>query len=127
MITGTGIDMIETERVGERIAKENGFKELVFSASEIEFCESKAYSAEHYAARFAGKEALLKALGAGLFTGYNLNEIEIISNESGKPEINFNGNTALKMRELGTLTIHVSMSHLKTVACAMVVIEKMEL
>ncbi len=65
MIFGTGIDIIEVERVRDRIASGNGFREYVFSEREIEYCETKANKYEHYAARFAAKEAFLKALGTG--------------------------------------------------------------
>jgi len=57
MIAGLGIDIVEVERIAEKIEKDNGFRELVFSANEIAYCESKTYKYEHYAARFAAKEA----------------------------------------------------------------------
>ncbi|MBK7098524.1 MAG: 4'-phosphopantetheinyl transferase superfamily protein [Sphingobacteriales bacterium] len=63
MITGVGIDIIEVERVASKIGKEQGFREMVFSKEEIDYCESKTHKFEHYAARFAAKEAFFKALG----------------------------------------------------------------
>ncbi|HMT29231.1 MAG TPA: holo-ACP synthase [Bacteroidia bacterium] len=125
MIKGIGIDMIETDRVGEKIAKNEGFREYVFTPVEIAYCEMKANKAEHYAARFAGKEALLKALGVGFSGGLALNEIEISGDENGKPEITFTGETAKKIKESGELKIHISLSHLKNIASAMVIIEKL--
>lgn len=124
MIFGIGTDIIETERVKEKIAKKNGLREFIFSENEIEYCESKTHKAEHYAARFAAKEAVLKALGAGIMSGLTLNEIEIKTIESGKPEICFKGETATKINSIGNLKFHVTLSHLKDIACAMVVIEK---
>ena len=123
-ILGIGTDIIETERVAEKVAKENGFKEYVFSKGEINYCEKAKRSAEHYAARFAAKEALLKALGTGLSGNYILNEIEVVHNEQGQPYFNFVGATAEHLGTKNILKIHLSMSHQKSMACATVVIEK---
>ena len=124
MIIGIGIDMIETERVAKKISGDIGFREYVFSPSEIEYCESKTNKAEHYAARFAAKEAILKAFGTGLLGGLNLNEICISGDDNGKPHIHFTGETAEKVSLKGEFIYHVTLSHLKSIACAMVVIEQ---
>lgn len=124
MVSGIGIDIIETIRVAEKIVKDSGFREYVFAAAEISYCESKANKAEHYAARFAAKEALLKALGTGFPGGLTLNEIEIKSDDTGKPEFHFTGESANVIRQQEIRNIQLSMSHLKEIACAMVVIEK---
>lgn len=124
MIYGTGIDMIETDRVAEKIAKENGFREYLFTPDEIKYCESKTFKFEHYAARFAAKEALLKALGTGFAGGVTLNEVEVIHVDSGKPEFNFIGETANLISSNNFTKIHLTISHLKHIASAMVIIEK---
>ncbi len=124
MVSGIGIDLIETLRVAEKIAKDEGFREYVFATSEIAYCESKANKAEHYAARFAAKEALLKALGTGFPGGLTLNEIEVRSDDAGKPEFHFSGASEKALLEFGIGIIHLSLSHLKDISCAMVVIEK---
>jgi holo-[acyl-carrier protein] synthase len=124
MIAGVGIDMIEVERVATNIGKDAGFKELVFSQHEIAYCETKANKFEHYAARFAAKEAFFKAMGTGWMTGTAFNEIEIINDESGKPEIHLLGETAIVINKSGAIKISVSLSHLKTFASAVVIIEK---
>jgi holo-[acyl-carrier protein] synthase len=124
MIFGIGTDLIEVERVAEKMEKKAGFKELVFSAAEITYCEARTFKYEHYAARFAAKEAFLKALGTGWRSGTAFNEIEIYNDEEGKPEIRFHGITAKTVVELKLGKIFVSLSHLKTMACAMVIIEK---
>jgi holo-[acyl-carrier protein] synthase len=123
MILGIGTDLIEVERVAEKMEKKTGFKELVFSPEEIIYCEAKANKYEHYAARFAAKEAFLKAIGTGWRNGTAFNEIEIFNDVEGKPEIRFLGNTAITIAELKPGKMFVSLSHLKTMACAMVVIE----
>lgn len=124
MVTGVGIDMIETERIATKIAKESGFRELVFSENEIKYCEAKAHKYEHYAARFAAKEALFKALGTGWKNGTAFNEIEITNEESGKPEIVLLGETAKTINALSIGKISVSLSHLKDIAAAVVIVEK---
>jgi holo-[acyl-carrier protein] synthase len=124
MITGIGIDMIEVDRVATKIGRESGFRELVFSKQEIAYCEPKAKKFEHYAARFAAKEAFLKALGTGWKNGIAFNEIEITGDDLGKPEMLFLGETAKSIATIGAIKIFVSLSHLKDIASAVVVIEK---
>lgn len=124
MVSGIGIDLIETDRVANKITKDSGFKEYVFSESEVAYCESKTNKFEHYAARFAAKEALLKALGTGFPGGLMLNEISILSDDSGKPRFDFLGISAVAIKSFGLGQIHLTISHLKDIACAMVVIEK---
>jgi len=124
MITGLGIDIVEVERIAEKIAKDNGFRELVFSANEIAYCESKTHKYEHYAARFAAKEAFFKALGTGWPEGTAFNEVEIVNNEQGKPEIKLLGLTHTTIKALGNFNIMVSLTHIKSAASAVVVLEK---
>jgi holo-[acyl-carrier protein] synthase len=123
MIFGIGTDLIEVERVADRMEKKTGFKELVFSPGEIIYCETKTFKYEHYAARFAAKEAFLKAIGTGWRKGTAFNEIEVYHDEAGKPEFRFHGITAKTVADLKLGKIFVSLSHLKTMACAMVIIE----
>jgi holo-[acyl-carrier protein] synthase len=123
MIFGIGTDLIEVERVADKMEKKSGFKELVFSPGEIIYCEARANKYEHYAARFAAKEAFLKAIGTGWRKGTAFNEIEIYNDEEGKPELRFLGNTAKTIGDMKLGKIFVSLSHLKIMACAMVVIE----
>jgi holo-[acyl-carrier protein] synthase len=123
MIFGIGIDIIEVERIAEKIDKRAGFKELVFSETEIKYCELMTRKYEHYAARYAAKEAFFKAMGTGWSSGTTFNEIEIINNTEGKPEISFLGKTAITLAEMKLGKIAVSLSHLKTMATAIVIIE----
>ncbi len=125
MIAGLGIDMIEVERVADKLGKKEGFKELVFSLKEIEYCEAKANKYEHYAARFAAKEAFFKAMGTGWKNGTAFNEVEIINNEEGKPEVSLLGQTAATIAAMNFGKISVSLSHLKTMASAVIIIESL--
>src|ERR1700712_1254956 len=107
MVTGIGIDMVEVERIAEKIGKEQGFRELVFSANEINYCEAATHKYEHYAARFAAKEAFFKAIGTGWTNGTAFNEIEIANDEKGKPQLVLLGTTAntLKDKIIGTISV----------------------
>ena len=120
---GVGIDMIEVSRVAKKIGKESGFREMVFSEQEIQYCEPKANKAEHYAARFAAKEAFLKAIGTGWKNGTAFNEIEVRHDEEDSPELHLLGETAKTLAPISINKIHVSLSHLKSIASAVVVIE----
>ncbi|MEE6185760.1 Holo-[acyl-carrier-protein] synthase [Mycovorax composti] len=123
MISGIGLDVIEVDRVREKIEKEQGFRELVFNEEEIAYCEPKTHKYEHYAARFAAKEAFFKALGTGWANGTAYNEILILGDDAGKPEIALKGTTAVTLENLDLSKVKVSLSHLKNIAAAVVVIE----
>jgi holo-[acyl-carrier protein] synthase len=123
MIFGIGTDIIEVERIADKVGNKAGFRELVFSENEIAYCEAKANKYEHYAARFAAKESFFKALGTGWANGTAFNEIEIINNQTGKPGISFLGKTAQTITAMQLGNISVSLSHVKTMAVATVIIE----
>jgi holo-[acyl-carrier protein] synthase len=123
MIIGIGIDMIEVERVISKIDKGKGFKEKVFSAAEIAFCDANNRG-ENYAARFAAKEAFLKATGLGLLLGNDLAEIEVINDANGKPSLSLHGNFKVQASVNKWNKIHVTLSHLQQTACAVVIIEQ---
>lgn len=124
MIDGLGIDMVDVDRIAGMISKEAGFRELVFSLGEIGYCETKANKFEHYAARFAAKEAFFKALGTGWAEGTAFSEVEITNNPSGRPDLNLLGKTRDTLAPLKIIKILVSLSHIKTIASAVVIIEK---
>ena len=124
MLAGLGTDLTEVERIAEKINKESGFREMVFSKTEIAYCESKTNKFEYYAARFAAKEAFFKALGTGWLEGTHFNEVEITNDESGKPALVLLGETKKMLSAWGISKILVSLSHLKTIASAVVIIEK---
>ena len=116
----TGVDIIEIERVKQSIEETEGrFCERVYTAKEIEYCESKkAQKYQHYAARFAGKEAVLKAISQILESKYNIEwkEIEILNDENGRPYVNILKNG------IDINDIDISISHCKTYAVASVVV-----
>lgn len=124
MIIGTGIDIIEVARVAEKVNKDNGFREKVFSKNEIDYCESGGNREQRYAVRFATKEAFLKATGGGLTLGYDLYEIEVVSGANGRPHILLHGNFKKLAEKHDWNKIHVSLSHVPSMACAIVIIEQ---
>lgn len=124
MIFGIGTDIIEVERVGKQISKGDGFKEKIFTPNEVKYCESRKNKAQNYAARFAAKEAFFKAIGTGWRRGLTFSEIEVVNNELGKPEINLYGKTKKFVEENRIENIHVSLSHVKNLASAIVILEK---
>ncbi|MFD2919769.1 holo-ACP synthase [Terrimonas rubra] len=122
-IKGVGIDLVEIERIATSLQKDNGFRELVFAPEEISYCESKTQKYEHYAARFAAKEAFLKALGTGWVSGTAFNEIIVQNTSTGKPQLVFTGTTAQTIAVLAYNHISLSLTHTRTTAGAVVVIE----
>lgn len=124
MIYGIGTDIVEVDRIAAKIEKGRGFRDLVFTPHEIAYCEAQVAPFQHYAARFAAKEAFLKAMGTGWGHGkINFNEIQVSNNETGKPLLELIGNATSCLSELKIKQILVSLSHVKATAIAMVVIE----
>jgi holo-[acyl-carrier protein] synthase len=121
MILGIGTDILEVARVKKAIEKPE-FKTRVFSAREIEYCDKDKF-AQSYAARAAGKEAFFKAMGTGWRNKMVINEVEILNDELGKPEIFLSGETLKAFEERGGGKIHVTLSHIKETAVAFVIIE----
>lgn len=118
-----GVDIIEIERVKKAIEKdEERFLDKVFTPEEIKYC-SRAFSAkyQHFAVRFAAKEAVSKALGLGLTGGVRLNEIEVVKDEKGKPEIVLHGSTKKVADDMGVNSLSLSLSHCQEYAVANVV------
>lgn len=124
MIFGIGIDEVEVARVEEKLSRTDGLRERLFTPGEIKYCESKRYSAQNYAARFAAKEAFFKAIGTGWRHGFAFSDIEIINDEYGKPACVLHGLVLKYIEEQGITGIHVSLTHLKDIAGAIVMLEK---
>ena len=124
MIISIGIDIIEVRRVRETIERTPRFAERVFTAAERAYCESRgAVAAQHYAARFAAKEAALKAFQTGWRGGIGWQDVEISARESGAPFLNFYGPVLELFKKSGANTAHLSMSHTTEHAIAQVVLE----
>lgn len=128
MIFGIGIDTIEVPRIAQTISGYGGqFVNRIFTADEIAYCNSRKFSAEHFAARFAAKEAFAKAIGTGIRRGFIWNEVEVRKEFSGKPILMLNGSMIQKAATIigAAYQIQLSLSHTKDLAEAIVVIEKL--
>ena len=122
MILGIGCDIIEIERIRNAVLKE-GFCRRVFTEAEQEYCQGRgAQGAASFAARFAAKEAVLKALGTGL-RGGSLTEIEVVQDALGKPGIRLAGYHLELANSKGVRNIQLSLSHSKENSIAYVVME----
>ena len=121
-VIGHGIDLVEVERIG-RMLSEHGdrFRERCFTVAEQEYAESGIKRRnERYAARFAAKEAVLKALGTGWRSGIAWTDIEIVIQPSGKPDIRLAGRCAQIAGEMGIEAWQVSLTHTGGFAAASV-------
>jgi len=120
-VKGIGTDIVEVKRMKKKILKEK-FILKVFTQKEIEYCNSKSQPAQHYAARFAAKESYMKAIGTGWSNSAKFEEIEIINDEKGTPEIILHGGTSEYFENSSFSKILLSLSHTKRQAVAFVVI-----
>jgi holo-[acyl-carrier protein] synthase len=124
MIVGTGIDIAEVSRIGETIARFGPrFIERVFTEGEIRYCDSKANRVERYAARFAAKEAGMKALGTGWNFGVRWRDIEVARRPGSRPTLIFHGKAAEFAARLGTKNVSLSLTHTAEQAMAFVILE----
>ena len=112
-----GVDIIEIERV-ERALARPGFRERCFTEAERAYCDSRAHPAQSYAARFAGKEAVGKALGCGV--RFTWKDIEIVGRP--KPGVNLSGRTAAFAEKVRAGAIDLSMTHSREIAAAVAVV-----
>ena len=124
MIVGTGIDIAEVPRIAESIKRfGERFIRRIFTDGEIRYCDSKANRVERYAARFAAKEATMKALGTGWNYGVRWRDIEVLRQPGHRPTIKFHGRAAEFAARLNTKNISLSLSHTPEQAIASVILE----
>jgi holo-[acyl-carrier protein] synthase len=124
MIVGTGIDIAEVPRIAEAIAKYGTrFIQRIFTPVEIAYCDAKANRIERYAARFAAKEAGMKALGTGWNHGVRWCDIEVTRKPGSRPTLAFHGKAAEFANKLGTRNVSLSLTHTVEQAMAFVILE----
>jgi holo-[acyl-carrier protein] synthase len=124
VIFGVGTDIIEVARMEKMAAKGMQYLETIFTKKERDYCETRARKSEHYAARYAAKEAFLKALGTGWRDGLALCDIEIINDDLGKPQVLLHGEVKNFFDHHHIRQISISISHIKEIAIAIVILEK---
>jgi holo-[acyl-carrier protein] synthase len=125
VIVSIGIDIIEVRRVREVLARTPRFAERVFTEAERSYCDGRgAAAAQHYAARFAAKEAALKALQTGWRGGIGWHDVEIATRGSGAPYLVLHGVAKKLFEKSGATHAHLSMSHTTEHAIAEVILER---
>ncbi|PIB36186.1 holo-[acyl-carrier-protein] synthase [Reichenbachiella sp. 5M10] len=123
MILGIGTDLVETARLARRL-DDRQFLETVFTSAEIKYCLSKGHPEQHLAARFAAKEAYMKALGTGWSKHADFKEIEVQNSPEGGPLIVLSGATKRYFDKSELKDIFVSLSHTSQHAVAYIIITK---
>jgi holo-[acyl-carrier protein] synthase len=124
MIVGSGIDIAEVPRIREAIARHGQrFLNRIFTEGEIQYCESKANRVERYAARFAAKEAGMKAIGTGWNHGVRWRDLEVARKPGGRPTLLLHGKAAEFAARLGATNIALSLTHTAEQAMAQVILE----
>ena len=124
MILGTGIDIAEVPRIRQAMERfGDRFVRRIYTAGEIRYCDSKANRVERYAARFAAKEAAMKALGTGWNHGVRWRDCEVARLPGGRPSILFHGKAAEIAAKLGVKHAALSITHTAEQALAQVLLE----
>lgn len=122
MILGIGIDISDIDKIAKSVESE-AFQRKVFTPAELKSCGEIKNSAECFAGKFAAKEALMKALGAGIRQEVWFTQIEVLNNEAGKPYINVSGEAGMLLQQSGAKNVHISISHSMGTAVALVILE----
>lgn len=118
-VIGIGTDIVECLRVAQMIERHGElFLARVFTPHEIEYCSARKAATQHYAGRFAAKEAVLKALGTGWTRGIQWRDIEVRNDLGGKPRVALGGGAREMCEKLGIAEMHISISHCRTHAMA---------
>jgi holo-[acyl-carrier protein] synthase len=121
-LRGIGVDLVEVDRMRRTLARTPALVERLFTDAERAYCERRRDPTERFAARFAAKEAVMKALGVGL-GAVGWHEVEVVRAESGRPSLALTGRAAELAAELGVVRWHLTMSHTSRVAEAVAVAE----
>ena len=124
MIVGTGVDIAEVERIQQTLDRfGQRFLKRVFTPEEIHYCTARHNVAERLAARFAAKEAGMKAIGTGLRHGVTWQDVEVVRQPGQRPMLRFSGRAADVAASLGCRRTHLSLSHTAEQAIAHVILE----
>jgi holo-[acyl-carrier protein] synthase len=119
MIVGIGTDIVEVTRIGEMIERHGElFLQRVFTEGEIHYCQARKLAMQHYAGRWAAKEAVMKTLGTGFSKGVGWRDIEVTSHRSGQPVVTLHGGAKEVSRVMGIDEVLISISHCRAYATA---------
>lgn len=127
MIFGIGIDTIEVPRIARSVlVYGDQFLKRIYCEEEIRYCKDRPHAAEHFAARFAAKEAYAKAIGTGVRRGFNWRDVCVLKEWSGRPFIELRGAMPVRAKHIigGDFVVQLSITHTKEIAEAIVTIER---
>lgn len=125
MIVGVGVDIVEVPRIKYAVSRwKDAFLKRIFTENEIQYSKAKKFACQHLAARFAAKEAVLKAIGDSSIQRIGLSEVEVFNDESGKPFIRLSGEAKKIQESRGISEIIISMSHTRKFAIANAILIK---
>jgi holo-[acyl-carrier protein] synthase len=125
MIIGTGVDIVEIARLRKAVERlKDRFIQRVFTTEEQQFCSQHRDPAPHYAARFAAKEAMFKALGTGWAKGVTWQDVEVLRQQQEAPTLILHGEAHRLSLCMGATKVHLSLSHSEQSAIALVILEK---
>ena len=123
-VLGVGVDIVETARIDRSLERfGDRFLQRVFTAGEIEYCQSMKFPARHFAARFAAKEAVSKAFSTGIGKSMGWRDVDVHRQESGQPFVVLEGGAKIMAGERGVARVWISLSHTEHHAVATIVLE----
>lgn len=123
-VFGIGTDIVECLRIAQMIERHGElFINRVYTQNEIEYCRSRKAATQHFAGRWAAKEAVLKALGTGWAQGLTLRQVEVVAGAGGRPEVRLHDAARVRADALGVAAVHVSITHERSLAAAVALLE----
>ena len=123
MVVGLGVDIVEVNRIRKALENQPKMVQRVFTEQEAEFCAARKNQYQHFAGRFAAKEAALKALGTGWAEGIRWRDVEVSSEPSGQPYLHFHAKAEEVFESLHAATALLTITHARTYAVAVVILE----
>ncbi len=123
MVVGIGVDIVEVERIERALTNGSSMVKRVFTDREIQYCSEHKNKFQHFAGRFAAKEAALKALGTGWSSGIRWKDVEVTRGEMGRPVLELHGKAKEIYEESGASRPMVTITHAEQYAVAMVVLD----
>ena len=123
MVVGLGVDIVEVDRIRKALENQPKMVQKVFTAQEAEYCTTRKNQYQHFAGRFAAKEAALKALGTGWAEGIRWRDVEVSSEPSGQPYLHFHGKAEEVFESLSAGNAFLTITHARTYAVAVVILE----
>ena len=123
MVVGIGVDIVEVRRISQALQGGEAMAKRVFTDAERDYCQARRNCYQHFAGRFAAKEAALKALGTGWQEGIRWKDVEVVPDQLGKPELRLHGKAMEIFEKSGGKRALVTITHAREYAVAVVVLD----